>query len=112
MRCRNIGNFGKILLWNLLLLIGLFVLVLMRNGGNYNGNLFKGSLYFILMCSPVFYLMRWFIKEGLSDQPARKWIYAGWAVLYLFSIPYAFLFIYWILPSVEVFLFNPKGRFT
>ena len=112
MKHRNIGKFGKIFLWNLLVWIGLFTLAVMRNSGNYNGNLAKASLYFILMCSPVFYLMRWLIRQGMSDQPATARIYAGWAVLYLFSIPYAFLFVYRIFPSVAIFLFNPEGQFT
>lgn len=112
MEHRNIGRFGKIILWNVLLWIGLFTLAVMRNSGNYNGNLAKASLYFILMCSPVFYVMRRLIRQGMSDHPATARIYAGWTVLYLFSIPYAYLFVYRIFPSVAVFLFNPEGKFT
>lgn len=112
MKRRTIGKFAKIFLWNLLVWIGLFTLAVMRNSGNYNGNLAKASLYFILMCSPLFYLMRWLIRQGMSDQPATARLYAGWALLYLFSIPYAYLFVYRIFPSVAIFLFNPKGQFT
>lgn len=102
----------KLILWHLLILIVFFAWAAARNKGNYNANLPLASLYFTLMCTPVFYTMLVLVEHWFTTVNPKWKLYVAFLVLYLCSIPYGYVFVYSILPSVDVYFFNPKGTFT
>lgn len=104
-------RFLKVVFVHVLFWVIVCVWAMARNKGDYKADLLLASFYFTLLCIPVVYLLfgivvRWFNTVG------PKWkCYGAMGLLYILSIPYAYVFIYTILPSVGVYFFNPKGVF-
>lgn len=102
----------RIVLWHLLLWLVVFLLAIGSNSGNYKGNIVWAALYFVLFCSPVFYAMVGLLQYGLGESVDKIKLTLGLLLLYLFCIPYTYVFVYHLLPMVDVYFFNPKGLFT